>query len=313
MAGCSQLWTGDVGFATAGTRSYTMFSRPPSKLGAMDLETLLKPGPTRVMGILNVTTDSFAENRRRSLTQAIEHGIELAGEGADIVDVGGESTRPGAERVSEAEETARVVPVVKALAGSGIPVSVDTVRAGVARRALRAGALIVNDVSGGLADPEILGAVAEAGAGLVLQHWRTPFDHRCTHRHVVDEVCSELAQRLALALDAGVEPGAIILDPGIGFGKTPSQNWELLGSASAVADLGYPVLWGVSRKRFLAEAYDRVTEPWQRDGATIAVTTLLAQRQVWAVRTHTVADQRAAVAVAEAVRRAGQERNDDND
>ena len=268
----------------------------------MELETLLAAGPTRVMGIVNVTTDSFADDIHRTVTQAIDFGIEGASEGADIIDVGGESSRPGAERVDETEEIARVIPVVAALAGSGIAVSVDTVRASVAREALRAGAMIVNDVSGGIADPDILTVVAQAGAGYVLQHWRIPFDHRCTHVHVVEEVRSELAQRLSLALDAGIDPGRIVLDPGIGFGKTPSQNWELLASASAISELGHPVLWGVSRKRFLAEAYDRPTEPWQRDGATIAVTTLLAEQRVWAVRTHTVAEHRTAIAVAELVR-----------
>jgi len=271
----------------------------------MDVEMLLEPGPTRVMGIVNVTADSFADDVRRSFTQAIDFGIELTSEGADIIDIGGESTRPGAERVNEAEEMARVIPVVEALAGSGMAVSVDTVRAGVAREAIRAGAMIVNDVSGGLADPDILTVAAEAGAGYVLQHWRTPFDHRSTHVHVVEEVRAELVERVERALAAGIDKERIILDPGIGFGKTPSQNWELLASASEMAELGHPVLWGVSRKRFLAEAYDRPTEPWQRDSATIAVTTLLAEQRVWAVRTHTVAEQRAAVAVAEAVRRAG--------
>jgi len=268
----------------------------------MELETLLAPGPTRVMGIVNVTTDSFADDIHRTLTQAIDFGVELASEGADIIDIGGESTRPGAERVSEADEMSRVIPVVAALAGSGIAVSVDTVRAAVAREALRAGAMIVNDVSGGIADPDILSVVAQNGAAYVLQHWRTPFDHRSTHVHVVDEVRTELAERLSLALNAGIDPGRIILDPGIGFGKIPSQNWELLASASEVSDLGHPVLWGVSRKRFLAEAYSQPTEPWQRDGATLAVTTLLAEQRVWAVRTHTVAEQRTAIAVAELVR-----------
>ena len=267
----------------------------------MDVETILEPGPTRVMGIVNVTTDSFADDVHRSVMQAIDFGIEMAGEGADIIDIGGESTRPGAERVSESEEMARVIPVAEALAGSGIAVSVDTVRANVARAALHAGALIINDVSGGVADPEILNVVAEAGAGYVLQHWRTPFDHRPTHVHVVDEVCTELTHRLDIALAAGIEQEKIILDPGIGFGKTPSQNWELLACAPTIAELGYPVLWGVSRKRFLAEAYPRPTEPWQRDAATIAVTTLLAEQRVWAVRTHTIAENRAAIWVAEAI------------
>ena len=269
----------------------------------MDLETLLEPGPTRVMGIVNVTADSFADDIHRSVLQAIDFGIELSSEGADIIDIGGESTRPGAERVNEADEIARVIPVVEALAGSGIAVSVDTVRASVARKAFRAGAMFINDVSGGLSDPDILRVVAESGAGYVLQHWRVPFDHRSTHVHVVGEVRSELSERLESAVSAGVDEHKIILDPGIGFGKTPSQNWELLAHASEIADLGHPVLWGVSRKRFLAEAYPHPTEPWQRDGATIAVTTLLAEQRVWAVRTHTVADQHSAIAVTEAVRR----------
>jgi len=268
----------------------------------MKLEMLLTPWPTRVMGIVNVTTDSFADDVHRNITQAIDFGIELASQGADIIDIGGESTRPGAERVSEAEERARVIPVVEALAGAGIAVSVDTVRASVAREAIRAGAMIINDVSGGIADSDILTVAAQTGAGYILQHWRTPFDHRPTHVHVVEEVRSELIERLTAALDAGIDREHIILDPGIGFGKTASQNWELLAGASVIAELGHPVLWGVSRKRFLAEAYPHPTEPWQRDSATIAVTTLLAEQRVWAVRTHTVADNRTAIAVAELVR-----------
>lgn len=270
----------------------------------MELESLLSMGPTRVMGIVNVTADSFADDRHRSITQAIDFGIELAEQGAHIIDVGGESTRPGAHRVSEMEELDRVIPVVEALAGSGIAVSVDTVRAPVAREAIRAGAWMINDVSGGITDPEILSVVAEAGVGYILQHWRTPFDHRSTHVDVVSEVCQELAARVARGLEAGIRPEQLVLDPGIGFGKTPSQNWELIANAERVAELGLPVLWGVSRKRFLADVYDRPTEPWQRDSATEALTALLARQRVWAVRTHTVYGHRTAIAVAESIRAA---------
>jgi len=301
------------------------------------------------MGIVNVTPDSFADAIHRDVTGAIEYGIDLSTQGADIIDVGGESTRPGADRVSEPDELVRVIPVVGALASLDIPVSVDTVRSAVAQAAVRAGAIIVNDVSGGLADPAMFDVVAESGAGYVLQHWRVPFDHRISgwdigdgsfcltsvsgwdksdgsvcrtsgqdHQNrphglphplppeglppIVSQVQTELAERVTAALRAGVGPGQLILDPGLGFGKTAAQNWELVAHADIIAGLGFPVLWGTSRKRFLAEAYDHPTEPWQRDDAGTALTALLARQGVWAVRTHTVAAHRTAIAVASRTR-----------
>jgi len=273
--------------------------------GVVSVEQLLAPGPTRVMGILNVTPDSFAEVTAREARQAIDWGIELAEQGADVVDVGGVSTRPGASPVDCDEEMARVLPVVEALAGAGIAVSVDTVRALVARAAVGAGAVFVNDVSGGLADPEILSVVAGSSAGFVLQHWRVPFDHSLTHADVVAEVRAELSHRAGLALEAGIPPTRLVVDPGIGFGKSPTQNWTLLASADAIATLGFPVLWGVSRKRFLSQMYSRPTDPWERDVASVAATALLAAKGVWAVRTHTVEDHLTAIRVAEAVRGGG--------
>jgi dihydropteroate synthase len=250
------------------------------------------------MGIVNVTPDSFAEPFHRSLPQAVELGRRLHAEGADIIDVGGESTRPGSARVSEADELARVVPVVAALARAHIPVSIDTVRAGVAEAALAAGARLVNDVSGGLADPRILDVVAHHHALYILQHWRTPFTFESTHSDILTEVPEELGERAAAALAAGLPRDHLIVDPGIGFGKTPAESWELIAHPDAIAALGFPVLWGVSRKRVLASAYDHPTEPWQRDSAGVAVTAHLARHRVWAVRTHTVPDHRVAIAAA---------------
>ncbi|MCL2736593.1 MAG: dihydropteroate synthase [Propionibacteriaceae bacterium] len=278
---------------------------PPTTHARAD-EALFSPGPTKVMGIINVTPDSFSETTHRTWTQAIDFGIELAAQGAQILDVGGMSTRPGAKPVDQAEEIARVVPVVEALAAAGLVISVDTMHAAVAQAVLKAGARIINDVTGGLSDPQILTVTAQYQAGYVLQHWRTPFDHSFTHVDVVPEVCAELTKRAYAAMEAGIAPEQLILDPGVGFGKTAAQNWELLANVDRIAALGFPVMWGVSRKRFLSEAYDHATEPWQRDAATAAVTALLASKRVWAVRTHTVAEHRAAVAVAEAVRGAGE-------
>ncbi|MCL2470317.1 MAG: dihydropteroate synthase [Propionibacteriaceae bacterium] len=266
------------------------------------LVSLFTPGPTRVMGILNVTPDSFAEPTHRTTAQAIAFGLSLRNQGAALVDVGAESTRPGAERVSEAEEIARALPVIDALVRAGVAVSIDTVRASVARAALQAGAVLVNDVSGGLVDPKILAVAAQYEAGYVLQHWRTPFDHRFTHTDVVAETCAELSERATIAIRAGIHPDKLILDPGIGFGKNTEQNWALVARADAISALGFKVLWGVSRKRFLSVVYSHPTEPWQRDAASAGVTALLAGRRVWAVRTHTVADHVNAIRSVEAAR-----------
>ena len=266
------------------------------------LDALLAPGPTRVLAILNVTEDSFADRVHFHPAEAIEAGMAMALEGADLIDVGGESTRPGAARISSADELARVLPVVAGLAGVGLAVSVDTVRSVVAQAAIEAGAIIINDVSGGLADPDILEVVARAGVGYVVQHWRTPFDHAPTHTDVLEEVPGELKARLDQAIQAGVAPKRLICDPGIGFGKTADQNWELVGHPQCIARLGYPVVWGFSRKRFLDEVVGPDSEPWERDAAGVALTTWLATHSVWAVRTHTVTDHLTAIRVAEALR-----------
>lgn len=275
----------------------------------------MQPGRrTLVIGILNVTTDSFSDGGLHAdADAAIAHGLTLASEGADIVDVGGESTRPGAERVSEAEELRRVLPVVAALASSGVVVSVDTMRASVAEASVAAGARWINDVSGGLADPAMLPTVAVAGVGYVAMHWRahsTQMQARAVYRDVVAEVCAELSERRDAALAAGIAPGRLVLDPGLGFAKTAEHNWALLAHLDAVAALGQPVLLGASRKRFLgALLADAEGErpPQGREAATTALTVVAAQHQLWGVRTHEVRGQRDAIAVIDrlAAERAG--------
>jgi dihydropteroate synthase len=247
------------------------------------------------MGICNVTPDSFSDGGRWSEPgAAIGHGLELVRHGADLVDVGGESTRPGAGRVSEREEMGRVVPVVAGLAEHGVVVSVDTMRASVAVRAVREGAVIVNDVSGGLGDPEMFATVAGLGVIYVLSHWRGPstvMDGLDAYTDVVRDVRRELGDRLALAVAAGIDPGRIVIDPGLGFAKAGANNWPLLARLDELASLGHPVLIGASRKRFLAEALGAepggsAPPPEDRDAATAAVTALVARAGVWAVRVH---------------------------
>jgi dihydropteroate synthase len=271
---------------------------------------------TAVMAVVNVTPDSFSDGGRWAEPgAAIVHGVELALAGADIVDVGGESTRPGAGRVPERTELERVLPVVEALAGRGIPVSIDTTRAEVATRAVRAGAVIVNDVSGGLADPAMLGAVADLGVVVVLSHWRGPsaimdgLDH---YTDVVAEVRAELGERVDAAVAAGVRPERIVVDPGLGFAKAGAHNWPLLADLGRLAPAGLPVLVGASRKRFLADALEaggagepaggRARAPLDRDAATVAVTALAAAAGVWAVRVHDPAPNADATRIARAWR-----------
>lgn len=255
---------------------------------------------TIVMGVLNVTPDSFSDGGRyANATAAIAQGERLAAEGAAIVDVGGESTRPGAGRVSADEEQARVVPVIAALARQGIVCSVDTMRGDTARAAVEAGARLVNDVSAGLADHAMLKAVAELGVDYVAMHWRAPSDvmqQHAVYADVVAEVRAELLARRNAALAAGIAPQRIILDPGIGFAKTSEHNWELLRHVNAFQALGHRLLVGVSRKRFLGELLGG-REPQGRDAATAAVSTWCALHGVWSVRTHEVSAQRDAVAV----------------
>ena len=262
---------------------------------------------TLVMGILNVTPDSFSDGGRwDSADAAIARGLELAREGADIVDVGGESTRPGAARVEAGEEVARVLPVIEALAGEGLTVSVDTMRARTARAAVDAGARIVNDVSGGLADPDMARIVAELECDYVAMHWRahsTRMDALDTYDDVVAEVHNELLQRVFALQDAGVATERIIIDPGLGFAKVGDSNWRLLSRLDVLRGMGPRILVGASRKRFVGAAIARggeAPEPSLRDHATTAITALCAERDVWAVRVHDVRAARDAINIVSA-------------
>lgn len=264
------------------------------------------------MGVLNITPDSFSDGGRwLDPGRAVAHGLELTAQGADLVDVGGESTRPGAQRVDADEELRRVVPVIRGLAAAGVVVSVDTARASVARAAIAVGARLVNDVSGGLADPAMLATVADAGTPYVLMHWRGPSADMQQHAHyddVVRDVRRELSGRLAAALDAGVASELLVLDPGLGFAKEASHNWALLARLAEILDLGRPVLVGASRKAFLGSALagangaDRSAEG--RDDASAAVSALAAAAGAWCVRVHSVPATADAVRVAAAVRAA---------
>ncbi|MVA76983.1 dihydropteroate synthase [Auraticoccus sp. F435] len=249
------------------------------------------------MGVLNVTPDSFSDGGRwLQHDRAVEHGLRLWAEGAALVDVGGESTRPGAPRVAAPTELGRVLPVVRDLVAAGVAVSVDTMRASVAQACVEVGAVVVNDVSGGLADPAMLRCVADAGVDYVAMHWRAHSARMADlarYDDVVADVRRELEQRVEAALAAGVRPERLVLDPGIGFAKTAEHNWALLAAVGTLTGLGHRLLVGVSRKRFLgALLADPVTgEPrptGERDAAALALTTVLAERGVWAVRTHTV-------------------------
>lgn len=264
-----------------------------------------------VMGMVNVTPDSFSDGGQwYGVEAAIAHGLELVAQGADIVDVGGESTRPGAQRISQEEELRRIGPVVTELVRAGVPVSIDTMRARVAEFALGAGVQLVNDVSGGLADPDMPRLVAAAGVCYVVVHWRGhshDMYSRAVYTDVVREVRDELARRVDAVIDAGVDPGCIVIDPGLGFGKRPEHNWPLLASLADVAALTrgrFPVLVGASRKRFLGNLLagpDGTPRPFgDCDGATVAVTALAAAGGAWCVRVHQVPFNADAVRVAAA-------------
>jgi dihydropteroate synthase len=260
------------------------------------------------MGIVNVTPDSFSDGGRFLATDdAVHHGRQLLADGADILDIGGESTRPGATRPLVADELARVIPVIQELAAEGSVISVDTMRAEVARAAIDAGARIVNDVSGGLADPRILGVVADSGALYAAMHWRA---HGATMQQftdypngVVETVRAELGARVEAALAAGIAYERLVLDPGLGFSKTAEQNWELLRGLDRIADLGRPILVGASRKAFLgrllADEEDRPRPVGERESAHTAVVVALAQAGVWCTRVHDVRATRDAFAVTE--------------
>lgn len=265
------------------------------------------------MGVVNVTPDSFSDGGRHFDTAtAIEHGLALVVAGADLVDVGGESTRPGAVRIDAAEEIRRAVPVVRELAAAGVRVSIDTMRRETAAAALAAGAVMVNDVSGGAADPDLPRLVADAGVPYVVMHWRghsADMQQRADYTDVVGEVCSELAGRVAAVVDAGVDPDQIVLDPGIGFAKTPAHNWALLAHLDRLAELGRPLLVGASRKSFLGSLLGADGTPRDSDDradATVAVTALAAAAGAWGVRVHDVRGNADAVRVVAAVVAAGQ-------
>lgn len=282
------------------------WSRPRPGGPSAEVE-LLATDRTLVMGILNVTPDSFSDGDLYATTDAaIAQGRRLLAEGADIIDVGGESTRPGATPVPPEEEQRRVLPVIAALAGDGAWVSVDTLHASTARAATEAGARIINDVSGGLHDPEIRRVAAESGAIYIASHWRgipDPEHRRSAYADVVAEVRAELADLAAAAIEAGVDPERLVLDPGLGFDKTAEQGWQLLAGLPRLAELGPPILVGASRKRMIAEAlgHARAAERLvERDLATAVVSALAAGAGAWAVRVHAVSPTIDALAVAEA-------------
>jgi dihydropteroate synthase len=258
-----------------------------------------------VLGVLNVTPDSFSDGGRYTdLEAAVAHGIALHRDGADLVDVGGESTRPGAGRVDAATEAERVVPVIAALAAAGVSLSIDTTRAAVAVAALEAGAAIVNDVSGGLADPGMAEVVAAAGCPWILMHWRGHSRDMLAlaqYRDVVAEVRAELAERVAAAVAAGVAPDRLILDPGLGFAKNAEHNWALSAHLDEIIALGHPVLFAASRKSYLGRLLaGPAGEPRPvegREAATIATSVLAAAAGAWGVRVHDVRATADALAV----------------
>ncbi|WP_406239177.1 dihydropteroate synthase [Nocardia sp. NBC_01009] len=265
------------------------------------------------MGVVNVTSDSFSDGGKYlDPGLAIAHGIELFEAGADIVDVGGESTRPGAIRIDPETEAARVVPVIRGLVAAGVPTSVDTMRASVADAALAAGVSVVNDVSGGRSDPDMVKVVAAADTPWILMHWRAGADYRHTgpadeYDDVVAEVLAELSAQVELAVAAGVDSGRLILDPGLGFAKNAEHNWALLGALPELVGNGLPILIGASRKRFLGALLADAAGPRPPDGretATATISALAAQHGAWGVRVHDVRASLDAIAVTDAWQRA---------
>ena len=262
-----------------------------------------------IMGVVNVTPDSFSDGGQWfEPSAAIEHGHELLAQGADVLDVGGESTRPGAERPSVDEELRRVLPVVTALAAQGAIVSIDTMRASVAEAALEAGAALVNDVSGGLGDPDMAATVAAAGVPYVAMHWRghsVDMQSRAVYDDVVADVCAELRQRAEALVAAGIAGDRLVLDPGFGFAKRAEHNWALLAHLESVLALGYPVLVGTSRKAFLGRlgvpAGGDPRPPLDRDTATAATSVEAALARAWGVRVHHVPSTLDAMRVAHAI------------
>jgi len=240
-----------------------------------------------VMGILNLTPDSFADGgRHNSFDAGVARGLEMIAEGVDIIDVGGESTRPGADRVSAEEEQARVLPVITELSKHGAKISIDTMRAETAEKAVQAGAAIINDVSGGLSDPAMFATVKKLGVPYILMHWRgesKDMNSRALYANVVTDVISEINSQVDAALDAGINKSQIIIDPGLGFAKDSEHNWEILRNLNSFTSMGYPVLIGASRKRFLGG-----DNPDEREAATIELTKTLVPQGIWGVRVHSV-------------------------
>jgi dihydropteroate synthase len=270
-----------------------------------------------VMGVLNVTPDSFSDgNQYNSVESAVDHAKLLVLAGAQIIDIGGESTRPGAERVTLVEEQSRVVPVIKAIAelNLGAAISIDTMNAETAELAIAAGANIINDVSGGLADEAMLGVAAKHNVVIILSHWRghsNVMNTMASYQNVAEEVATELQARVDAAIAAGVGRDKIVVDPGLGFAKDMKQNWQLVARLDEIEKLGLPILVGASRKRFIAGALDE-EEPnsvshERRDVATAVLTALLMQRKLWGVRVHNVISTVDAISIVSAL----QEGSDD--
>jgi len=271
-------------------------------------ENLRNLDRTLVMGVLNVTPDSFSDGGRFNDPEiATNHALQMIRDGADIIDIGGESTRPGSERISVQAELDRVLPVISALVDSGVAISIDTMRAEVAQAAVAAGACMVNDVSGGKSDPEILEYVASLSTPYILMHWRGPSNIMNTltdYQDVVADVTNEISKQVDVAVAAGIARERIVIDPGIGFAKTVDQNWPLLKHLDVLEELGLPILMGASRKKFLGELLVKDGVPRdsdERESATTAISTLMAARGLWAVRVHDVKSSSDAIAVVDRI------------
>ena len=271
-------------------------------------ENLRNLDRTLVMGVLNVTPDSFSDGGRfNDPTIATNHALQMIQDGADIIDIGGESTRPGSDRITVKEELDRVLPVISALANSGVAISIDTMRVEVANAAIDAGACMINDVSGGKSDPEMLSYLATLNVPYILMHWRGPSNIMNTltdYNDVVADVTSEISKQVDVAVAAGIARERIAVDPGIGFAKTVDQNWPILKHLEVLEGLGLPILIGASRKKFLGEllAKDGVArDSDERESATTAISTLMAARGLWAVRVHEVKASSDAVAVVDRI------------
>ncbi|PWL20883.1 MAG: dihydropteroate synthase [Candidatus Aquiluna sp. XM-24bin5] len=266
-----------------------------------------------VMGVLNVTPDSFSDGGQfLEFDSALNHAREMASQGAQIIDIGGESTRPGSMRVSLDEEQQRVIPIIRAIKDElEVQVSIDTMNADTAAKAIAAGADIVNDVSGGLADPELFTAIADSECKYVLGHWRGHsdiMDSLATYSDVAREVVAELAEQVSMAVAAGISRDRIVVDPGLGFAKDMRQNWDLVARLDELENLELPILVGASRKRFIAHALDsenpQGVDVGRRDVATAVLTALLLQRKLWGIRVHNVSNTVDAISVVAALKEA---------